>query len=319
MYRSGTYRFIQNIAGWTARPEIKFYAENKKPCDWRPKGIKHKVNYDAKYNGFLKIENEDFDLSNMKTLFCIDNSGSTSASFYYDELKEIIFNYYDKNRGDIFYLWNENKKKITYKELEKQIESKNGYGDTYPYLIADIIEEEKNNECRHLMIITDGCVSPEKIEEADKKIKNIKYNFDYVTVYILGEDADLSIGAPFCRNTPNKTFSKKGPDDDLKEEITLSKEDIETLENLEEYSNYEKFINNYDKISKAVQAKCIGTSDENLKKKLTKMFDQIIKSNRIVVDFIESKKKMLIGMTEGSIKNIFTLDKINAATLNIDN
>ena len=317
MYRSGTYRFIQNIAGWTARPEIKFYAENKKPCDWRPKGIKHKVNYDAKYNGFLKIENEDFDLSNMKTLFCIDNSGSTRASFYYDELKEIIFNYYDKNRGDIFYLWNENKKKITYKELEKQIESKNGCGDTYPCLIADIIEEEKNNECRHLMIITDGCVSPEKIEEADNKIKNIKYNFDYVTVYILGEDADLSIGAPFCRNTPNKTFSKKGPDDDLKEEITLSKEDIETLENLEEYSNYEKFINNYDKISKAVQAKCIGTSDENLKKKLIKMFDQIIKSNRIDVDFIESKKKMLIGMTEGFIKNSFTLDKIKAATYNL--
>ena len=256
----------------------------------------------------------------MKTLFCIDDSGSTSNDFYYNELKEIIDNYYNKNRGDIFYLWNENKKKITYKELEEKIESKNGNGDTYPYLIADIIEEEKNNKCRHLIIITDGCVGSNDIEEADNKMKKIKYNFDYVTVYILSKDADLSIGAPFCRNTPNKTFSKKGPDEDLKEEITLTKEDIETLKNLEEYNNYDKFINNYDKISKAVQAKCIGTSDENLEAKLEKMFDEITKSNnRFDEDFIKSKKEILIGMTKGSIRNTFTLDKINAATLNIDN
>ena len=111
------------------------------------------------------------------------------------------------------------------------MKKKYGIGDTYPYLIADIIEEEKSNNCRHLVIITDGCVSENKINKADEKIKNINYNFDYVSVYILGDDADLSIGAPFCRNTPNKTFSKKGPNDILKEEITLSKEDIQTLDN----------------------------------------------------------------------------------------
>lgn len=321
MYRTGTYRFIQNIAGWTARPEIKFLGENIKPWEWRPKGINYKVNYNVKYNGFLKLENENSDLSNMKTLFCIDDSGSTDMSdFYYNELNEIINNYYVKNRGDIFYLWNENKKKITYEELKEKIEKKYGIGDTYPYLIADIIEEEKSNNCRHLVIITDGCVSENKINKADEKIKNINYNFDYVSVYILGDDADLSIGAPFCRNTPNKTFSKKGPNDILKEEITLSKEDIQTLDNLEEYSNYEKFINNYDKILKAVQAKCIGTSDKFLKIKLEAMFDNILKSNKnIDYEFINTKKNILIGMAEGSLKNNFTLDKINAAIYNFEN
>ena len=50
------------------------------------------------------------------------------------------------------------------------------------------------------------------------------------------------------------------------------------------------------------------------------MFDEITKSNnRFDEYFIKSKKEILIGMTKGSIENTFTLDKINAATLNIDN
>ena len=315
MFKSGTYRFIQNIAGWTARPEIIFLAENINPWDWRPKGINYKVNYNAVYNGFLKLENEEEDLMNMKTLFCIDDSGSTeNVSFYYNELKDIIEKYYIIDRGDIFYLWSDRSKKITYEELEQKIKTKDGNGGTYPYLIADIIDEEKNNNCRHLLIITDGNVDQCDILKADEKIKKISYNFDYVTIYILGEDADLSVGAPFCRNTPNKTFSKKRPGKPFKKEITLSKKDISTIKHIEEYDNYDKFKDNYDKIYKAVQAKCIGTSDTILKEKLEKMFDKIKKSENIDLEFIEKSQKVLIGMTEGSIKNKFTLDKINAAT-----
>ena len=78
-------------------------------------------------------------------------------------------------------------------------------------------------------------------------------------------------------------------------------------------------MNNYDKICKAVQAKCIGTSDENLKKKLEQLFDNVSKDNKnIDLDFINKSKQVLIGMTEGSIKNNFTLDKINAATWNLE-
>lgn len=50
------------------------------------------------------------------------------------------------------------------------------------------------------------------------------------------------------------------------------------------------------------------------------MFDNIIKNNKnIDLKFMNKSKKALIGMTEGSIKNNFTLDKINAATLNLNN
>lgn len=77
-------------------------------------------------------------------------------------------------------------------------------------------------------------------------------------------------------------------------------------------------MNNYDKILKAVQANCIGRSDEDLKKKLELMFENILKNNKnIDFEFINKSKKALIGMTEGSIKDKFTLDKISAATYNL--
>ena len=317
MHSTGTFQFIQNIVGWTARPEIRMQPEKEiYPWNWRPKGINYNVNYNAKYNGYLPLSNEDADLSNMKTLFCIDDSGSTSYlyNFYYLEVEKIVSLYYKKDRGDIFYLWNSKKRKISYEELESKIESQEGYGDTSPSLIADIIEEEKNNNCRHLVIITDGNVGECEISEADEKVKNINYSFDFVSVYILGNEGDLSVGSPFCRATPNKTYKKACPQDKFTELITLSSDDIETLQNLENYDNYEEFINNYDKIYNAVQAKCLGTSDSYLKEKLEKMFKKITENNiNIDLNLLNQKKEILIRMTEGSIKNAFTLDQIKAA------
>ena len=127
MFKTGTYQFIQNIAGWTARPEIKNQPDKKiYPWNWRPKGIKYKVNYNIKYNGYLPILNEDSDLSKMKTLFCIEAPLSTNNNnyFYLTELEKIINLYYKKNRGDIFYSWNDQKRKIIYEELESKIEKK---------------------------------------------------------------------------------------------------------------------------------------------------------------------------------------------------
>ena len=72
LYKTGTFRFIQNIAGWTARPEINYMIENVNPWEWRPKGIDYKVNYNSKYNGYLITEK--IQVEKMKTLFAIDGS-----------------------------------------------------------------------------------------------------------------------------------------------------------------------------------------------------------------------------------------------------
>lgn len=61
-----------------------------------------------------KKEVNENDLKTMKTLFCIDNSGSVSGeSLYHNTTREIFGKYYKS--GDLIYLWGTSKKKLIVK------------------------------------------------------------------------------------------------------------------------------------------------------------------------------------------------------------
>ena len=322
MYNCGTYRFIQNIAGWTARPEIIFLTKNIKPYKWRPKCIKKEVNYDAVFNGFLKLENlkKNINLENKKTLFAIDNSGSiNNLTFYSEELDSITKQYYKNERGDTIYFWNSSKQKISKEKFDEEIQYRHfGRGGTDICRIVEIINLEKENNFKHLVIITDGEVDFDNIKEADEIMNNIDYQFDFVSVYIIGPEANFSVGAPFCRNVPNRTFSKVHQNDIFTELMTLTLEDLNLINNLENFDNYDDFMNNYEKILNAVKAKCIGVSyNEEMEKKLMTVFNKINDKGQIKdKELFEQRKQILLGMTRGILKNTFTLDTIRAAIHN---
>ena len=124
-------------------------------------------------------------------------------------------------------------------------------------------------------------------------MKDKNYNFEFVSVYIIGKDGDMSIGAPFCRRTPNKTYIKKyETETEFKEMATLNKEDMMILEKIEEYNTYSDFMKNYHKIKNAVQAKCIGTlQNKELEIKLKTLFDNITQKekNKISTEFNQRK------------------------------
>ena len=39
MTEEGTYKYIQNIMGWTARPETHIFVEKISHKEWRPKAV----------------------------------------------------------------------------------------------------------------------------------------------------------------------------------------------------------------------------------------------------------------------------------------
>ena len=77
-------------------------------------------------------------------------------------------------------------------------------------------------------------------------------------------------------------------------------------------------MNNFDKIQNAVQAKCIGVlKDPELEKKLESLFNNILNKNKVIdIELFNKRKEILLGMTRGSLRKAFTLERINAAISN---
>ena len=94
MTTDGTFRYVKNIAGWTARPEVHIRNEPEiQPCNWRPKAVIYSIKKGVKWTRFKETPKPpvvNVDVKKLKTLWAIDCSGSVSGvSLYQNELKKI--------------------------------------------------------------------------------------------------------------------------------------------------------------------------------------------------------------------------------------
>lgn len=55
MDSEGVFKYVQNIAGWTARPEIHKAVDNTNPEDWRPEAVIFTIQNGVQWNGFQEI------------------------------------------------------------------------------------------------------------------------------------------------------------------------------------------------------------------------------------------------------------------------
>ena len=100
---------------------------------------------------------------------------------------------------------------------------------------------------------------------------------------------------------------------------TLNKEEIHILNNLEDFSDYNSFMNNYEKICNAFQTQCLGKSqNEILRNQLSLIIDKITKNDNNIIDknLFNRRINILMGMTKGILKNTFSLEGIKAAIHN---
>ena len=75
-----------------------------------------------------------------------------------------------------------------------------------------------------------------------------------MTLFVIGNGDNLSVGAPFCRNCENIIFGIK-ENGERYSMTNLLPDDINNLNEIENISNYDEFINKYDSIDKVIQAK----------------------------------------------------------------
>ena len=137
-----------------------------------------------------------------------------------------------------------------------------------------------------------------------------KITFEYVTTYIIGKKSNLSVGAPYCRNSPNITIYCK---DEVHEEriASLTRDEILLKENILLINSLDDFNNLYDKIKNYIRAQTLGTvGNDDLKKNLLQLKDNIIKKKIINKQDLEEftlKWDGLYNMTIGSIRNSFDI------------
>ena len=334
METDGTSRYIQNIAGWTARPEVHLIIDGKQPHEWRPKAVKFEIDHTVFWTRFLTQPIDD--LNKLRRLWAIDSSESVQYNdFYHNELRKLIG---PKRDGDEFYIWDNEYHKKTYEEIMAFINNREGHTGTQSHLIAEIATKSKIRD--HLIIVTDGTVLPKEITLSDDEIRKNKIRFKYVTTYVICDanppelieqrrrnpgiseaeldnyrlKCDLSVGAPYCRGTQNKTFAIRTANS--KEPMaSLTAEDIKALNNISNINNFATFNNEFEKLRTAIQAATLGTENNNdISNKLDELYKRISKTiDATQKTEFENNFYILKMMAQGALRGAFTEEDIAAA------
>ena len=142
----------------------------------------------------------------MKTLFAIDFSKSLNEfKFYFEKIKEIKQKYYNSSRGDKFYIWGSGYFYLNEK-IDRFINEEVGkFDERHSYYITEIGKETKNENFEHLIIVTNGKVSCDEIDESNKRFHEYGLSYKYVKSYIIGNDGDESVSCPYMRDCISET------------------------------------------------------------------------------------------------------------------
>ena len=245
-----------------SEPNIKGFEKLKKNI----KNLNYKLNE-------FEVKPENLTLpENMKTLFAVDCSGSiTGCEIYFKKLSDLKLKYYKSSRGDKFYTWGSNYYYKTESEMDSFIANKKGTDGTCSYYIAEIGRETKNENFEHLIIVTDGSVGTYDIDESDRRVVKYGLKYSFVSTYIIGSGGDESVGCPFRRNSPGVTYVI---DNNGNETVraSLSKEDIDSLNKIDQINNRNDFESKYESLFNAIRAKTLGKyRDSDLKNKLNNL------------------------------------------------
>jgi hypothetical protein len=225
--------------------------------------------------------------------------------------------------GDELYAWGSHFKKINKSQIdfeEMEINAETG-GATYSEEIAKIAIDAGETYRDHLLIVTDGEVDFDCIQITQDKLEKTGIEFKYVSLFVIGNGYNLSVGAPFCRNCENIIFGIN-EDGERFAMANLLPDDINNLNEIDSISNYDEFIMKYESLDKAIQAKMIGSEvDHELIKKLNKLKTNIeeefkeSKRDSNDIQIFNEKWQKLYNMCSGSLKKTFTLDDIAAAKI----
>lgn len=194
-------------------------------------------------------------------VICIDCSASTKGNKkYWDRVLKIV----EDNKDARFLIWSSRAKFVSYEKIKNISLNRLATGGTYPSIFTDLIK----NHYKNIIIITDGQVSSSEVTRCDEMLEGMSFNHVRVIFIDTGGPINLSVAAPFTRNT----------------EFVIENENdiIEGNSNIDlDFSAYKNnpllFLKDYEVLLKAVTMKNIGRSNIELRNKILDFKAQLIK------------------------------------------
>ena len=143
----------------------------KDGSDFRSKAIDIQIDWNHRWNRLKERPKDLTSPKNKKILFVVDCSYSINGiEIFFNKVRELRLKYYNSTRGDKFYTCGSNYYYKNEIEMDKFIENKYGFDDIYIINIAEIGKETKNENYEHLIIVTDGKVNTDIIDQSDQRV-----------------------------------------------------------------------------------------------------------------------------------------------------
>ena len=317
MTEKGTFRYVQNIAGWTAQCESR-RIRGIQPKNFRPKAVVFTLDESQKcpvLQAPPKLPTSTptssyFDLSSLRHLFAIDYSGSVGGEYLYHNEVRSIFNQYYRN-GDSIMIWGSQARMIDYSRMVQIYTNREGNEGTDPSVIAQKLVSDRSISREHLILVTDGQVDSGSIQRSDSILRSGNVQFKYVTTYVIGSGGDLSVGAPFGRGCGSETVEVKS-NGQRRVIKGANASDFNVLDQIDNISSLDQFKRNSGAIFSATKQKMIGTSgDPSLRSKFENLKNRL-KSAGCLVAKADQILSILIGMASGTLQNVFDINTISA-------
>jgi DNA-directed RNA polymerase subunit RPC12/RpoP len=128
--------------------------------------------------------------------------------------------------------------------------------------VNGILEEKINTKNYHLILITDGEIEVNGIDECDAAIIKNNINFGFVSVFIIGRNIsmNLSVQAAFCRNCGSRVIVLKEDKlyKEVEPEVVISAEDHALLNTISNINTFDELTQTYDGLIQALTARVIG-------------------------------------------------------------
>jgi hypothetical protein len=217
-------------------------------------------------------------------LIAYDGSGSTGGSAnYHDETQRIVA-VLPADATILF--WDNDHRVIGREELDAINMERQGGGGTQSEAIASYIL--KTNFHGHLIIITDGQVSPSSIDACTKAL-GPSWSFESVTAHLIetGGQVNMSVTCPFTRVSPHRVYTcVSTPQDGFIRRLThhVSTEELATIHQLDSINTIEEFMAVASRVESAIVARTMGsTGDPSLRDTILAMKKRMIASKGATV------------------------------------